>query len=306
MLKHYDLESPNEMSVNYRWLQPPQISYFVSTTDEFGNANLTPVTLGTLVCAQYPRDGKPGAYFFTFSVGCRNLNDKGNTVEARQGFKNLQKNGECVISYLGSHLLHESIICNMPIPYGISEIDVAGLTAVPSKKVKPFSVAECAVNMECKVVHSYNLDGYYQMFVCRVVGISVREDYIANDEKNGGYGILAGDPIFEVQVEPDKKNQLRLSYAKLNLDEIYQPGEDFGCSVDWVGTFNQWIIDEHQRGKISANEMSEILVLYKKWIDDRNPETNSEVKNKLTAYLKKICENADNNIQSKKISVKLN
>lgn len=305
MLKHYDLESPEEMSVNYRWMQPPQIAYFVSTIDEFGNPNLTPVTLGTFVCAQYPRDGKAGSYFFTFSIGCRTLNDKGNVVESRQGFKNLQKNGECVISYLGSDLLRQSIICNMPIPHGISEFDVAGLTAVASQKVKPFSVEECAVNMECKVVHSYNLDGYYQMFVCRVVGVSVRPDYIENDEQTGGYGILASDPIFEVQVEPNAKKQLRLSYAKLNLNEVFQPGAEFGCAVDWVGNFNQWIVDEHQRGKISANDMSDILVLYKQWNKNRNPETNLDVKDKLTNYLKKICKSESNDVNPKQINVKL-
>ena len=34
---------------NYRWIQPPQIAYLVSTIDEFGNNNVTPVTLGTCV-----------------------------------------------------------------------------------------------------------------------------------------------------------------------------------------------------------------------------------------------------------------
>ena len=72
----------------------------------------------------------------------------------------------------------------MPIPYGISEFDVAGLTAVPSAKVKAFSVAQCAVNMECKVEHSYNLDGYYQMYVCRVVGLSVNEEFVEKDKNN--------------------------------------------------------------------------------------------------------------------------
>ena len=91
--RYYDLCSPHETDVNYRWLQPPQIAYLVSTVDCFGNANLTPATLGTLICTQYPRDGKPGSYYFAFSLGCCPMPDEGNELAPRHGFLNLEQNG---------------------------------------------------------------------------------------------------------------------------------------------------------------------------------------------------------------------
>ena len=45
----------------------------------------------------------------------------------------------------------------MPIPRGISELDVAGLTPLPSRKVQPTGVKECPINLEAKVISSQNL-----------------------------------------------------------------------------------------------------------------------------------------------------
>ena len=290
MTVYYDLESSTESSVNYRWMQPPQIAYLVSTVDEYGNANLTPVTLGTLVCAQYPREGRPGSYFFTFSVGRRHLADQGNELEPRHAFLNLQKNGECVISYLGYNLMRQSIICNMPIPYGISEFDVAGLTPLPSGKVAPFSVAECPVNMECRVEHSYDLDGYYQMYVCRVVALAVQEGYVQRDTANGGLGVFAIDPLFEVQVDRDADNrQLRLYYGRLDPKKIHRTADDFGCLEDWVGSFGTWIASEQARGKLAPEEADELLALEKAWRSQRDPVTNAAVKEQLSARLARLC-----------------
>ena len=43
----YDLETSKHPDWNIRWIQPPQAAYLVSTVDGAGNANLTPVTMGT-------------------------------------------------------------------------------------------------------------------------------------------------------------------------------------------------------------------------------------------------------------------
>lgn len=45
--ERFDLEIDRHPDWNHRWLQPPQIAYLVSTLDRRGNANLTPVTMGT-------------------------------------------------------------------------------------------------------------------------------------------------------------------------------------------------------------------------------------------------------------------
>ena len=47
-LKYYDLESSQPGHIK-RWIQRPQISYFVTTIDGNDNVNSTPITMGTCV-----------------------------------------------------------------------------------------------------------------------------------------------------------------------------------------------------------------------------------------------------------------
>ena len=117
----YDLTSPSS-GMNYRWIQPPQIAYFVTTVDSKGNVNSTPVTLGTCVSVDMEPE-ECGNFYFTFALGCSNLPH----VSARHGFQNLLEVPECVISYIGTDLFRESQVACLPLPKGISEIDVAGL-----------------------------------------------------------------------------------------------------------------------------------------------------------------------------------
>ena len=169
---YYDFDDLS-CDINYRWLQPPQIAYFVTTTDRTGNVNTTPVTLGTLVAAALPRGDKPSEYFFTFSLGKVHLKDEGNEIGVRHGFLNLRATDECVISYIGHSLVHASVVAGLPIPRGISEIDVAGLTPLPSQKVTPPGIAECPVNMEAKIVSSQPIGTYYELYLAQVVAASV-------------------------------------------------------------------------------------------------------------------------------------
>ena len=289
MKEYFDLTAVNGDTMNYRWLQPPQIAYFISTLDEYGNPNLTPVTLGTLNCAQYSRNGKPGSYFFSFSMGCNDLYNKDDIILHRQGFENLQKGRQCVVSYVTHNVINESIVSCMPIPHGISEFDVAGLTPIKSSKVKPYSIKECPVNMECEVVETFDMDGYYKFFICRIVSVSVDKEYIDNDDANDGRGIYAADPVFEVQISKIKNGAARLCYGRLDPQKLDFPGEDFGCLKDWVGTFEQWISDECTRGKITKEEQAHIMELNEKWNKNRDGKANAEVKAELTSLLKKIC-----------------
>ncbi len=294
MAKFFDVKNASYFEFNYRWVQPPQAAYFISTIDEMGNTNLTPVTLGTLNCAYYPTDGKKGSYYFSFALSTKKYVEEGNKHDVRHGFYNLQKNGECVISYIGESLLNESIICNMPIPYGISEFDVAGLTPFDSTMVKPKSIKECPVNMECRVVHSHSLDGVYQLYVCEIVGVSVDEKHLqidANDERH--LGILNIDPLFEVQIIRDNSGSTRLNYAKIDKGSIKSTGENFGCLVDWVGTFEQWIDDECLRNKITQTQKNRIIELKHLWEACKDPVKNKAVKDELSEFLYKICKSVD-------------
>jgi len=93
-----------------------------------------------------------------------------------------------VISYFGNDLLRESWIAGMPIPSGISELDVAGLTPLPSKKVKPGGIAECPVNIDC-----------YSDWNCHLIGTF--EQWLEDEQKRGKLSEQEKTKLFELNAE---------------------------------------------------------------------------------------------------------
>ncbi len=283
----YDFEDMN-LDINYRWLQPPQIAYFVTTRDKRGNVNATPVTLGTLVAASLPRNGKPAEFFFTFALGSTDLHDPGNEIESRHAFHNLEETGECVISYIGAELAFASTVAGLPVPRSISEIDVAGLTELPSLKVGPPGISECPVNMEAVIRSSQPLGSYYRLYLAEIVAAQIDEKFVKEDD---GIGVLAIDPLFEALIdrsdEPD--GNIRLSYARIDSDSLTRMGVGLGCREDWIGTFPKWIEGEVARGKISREEGESILETGRLWKANPDPIGNSLIKKQLTEMLRRLC-----------------
>lgn len=270
-----------------RWIQPPQVAYFVSTVDSYGNVNVTPVTMGTCIANRY--------FSFTLSnLHVKEWDQDYNDFQdgVKQGYCNFRENPECVISYFGYDLLRESWIAAMPIPKGISEIDVMGLTPLPSKIVKPCGIQECPINLEARVLHTHKLGGKWVHYVCEVVHVAVHKDLV---EKNNtgpykGYGLMLIDPLLEVYIgkggTPDADN-VRLVYDRLDFNKIERCPEDVGCKNSWIGGFKEWINDEYARGKLTQDEVGRIFYLAEQWSVDRDPVQNGAVKAELTSLIKK-------------------
>jgi flavin reductase (DIM6/NTAB) family NADH-FMN oxidoreductase RutF len=56
------------------------------------------------------------------------------------------------------------------VPPEVDEFELAGLTPLASKKIKPFRVAESPITFECEMVHHYFLEDHKQGGACIVVG----------------------------------------------------------------------------------------------------------------------------------------
>jgi len=280
--EYFDILNDLEVNFNYRFIQPPQISYFVTTLDEFGNVNSTPVTLGTCNSANLPRNGKPAEFYYTFALRNKATTEAYDVNRPRDGFINLLKSDELVISYIGKHIIKESIITNLPLPRGISELDVAGLHTFTSTNVLVPSIVECPINIECKVVNRVQLGDYYMLYVCKAVGISVDKELIEKDMN--GFGVLNIKPLFEVNISETESGNQRLNYGEMDYSKILTPGDDFGSFGDWVGTFEHFIDSEFLRKKITLEEKKLILDLA---IQFKNSRGNKEIKKRLTALIKK-------------------
>jgi flavin reductase (DIM6/NTAB) family NADH-FMN oxidoreductase RutF len=278
----FDISNDLKVDFNYRYIQPPQIAYFVTTKDEFGNLNSTPVTLGTCNSANMPRDGRAAEFYYSFSLRSKATHDVEDINRPRDGYINLLKSDELVISYIGRDIMRESIIANLPFPRGISELDVAGLNTFPSTNISVPSIKECPINIECKVINRVQLGEYYMLFICKAVGVSVDEELIAKDKD--GLGVFHINPLFEINISNTESANTRLNYGEMDYKKISVPGDDFGSKGDWIGTFSHFIDSEYQRGKITSIEKTEILDLAKAFKKDRS---NQVIKNKLTELIKK-------------------
>ena len=268
------LETYETTGFSHRWIQPPVVCYFVTTVDRFGNSNTTAVSMGTAFQAMPPHM----RWCYAFAMA----ND-------RQGRRNLDETGECVISYFPYSLIRQSEVAGLPVPDGISEMEVAGLTPLPSKQVKPCGIAECVSNLEAKVIETVRINGS-TLFVLEIVGCSVHKDAVEKDMRTPYEpGMLMSDLLFEVSIKPDPVtgDPARLNYARLN-PEVYPTPNDFGPDNRWVGTFEEWMDGEERRGKITSEEKQHILQLNSLWLTNRDPDTNGEVKKELTDWLKKI------------------
>lgn len=281
---YFDLMK-SDKGFNYRWVQPPQITYLVSTIDEHGNNNTTPVTLGTCVGVNSLANFDESNYYYAFSVGSVDVPD----ISARQAFHNLERIPECVISYPGSDLLEQIWITGLPLPAGIDEIEVAQLTPLASKVVKPAGIKECPINMEARVKSSCAVGDHYKLYISQILSVSVDENLIEQDRENPlHYGVLAIDPLFEVAIVPKENLPPRLYFGKIDHQNLIRTPDNIGSSKKWVGSFEDWIEDEFERGKINQKERAQIFRLHHEWVINPDPMRNKDVKFELTQHLKKM------------------
>ena len=280
----YDLMGP-ETGMNYRWVQPPQIAYLVSTIDQNENVNVTPITLGTCIGVNSLPAPVESNYYFAFSVGNIDLPN----LPTRDAYYNLETIPECVISYPSSNLLEQIWMTALPIPRGINEMEVARLTSLPSKKVRPPGIQQCPVNMEAVVKSSFQVGAHFKLYVCQIVGVSVSSEYIKRDKRDRKHvGLLGIDPLFEVAIAAIENRPPRLYFGKIDKEKLYRTPDDLGSNSAWIGTFETWMEDEKNRRKISLEQIEEVLSLNEQWQANPDPKSNRQVKQKLTEILTNV------------------
>ncbi len=116
----------------------PRPIAWVTTLDPEGRVNLAPFSFFNAFGANPP--------VVVFSPTLRRDGSKKDTL------RNLEATGEFVLNAAVESLAEKMNLCSKELPYGQSEAELAGLTLLPSVKVKPPRVAETLVTMECKLL----------------------------------------------------------------------------------------------------------------------------------------------------------
>jgi flavin reductase (DIM6/NTAB) family NADH-FMN oxidoreductase RutF len=112
---------------------------------------------------------------------------------AKDTVANIMENGEFVVHIVSHEIRDKMNVCAIAYPHGIDEIEKAGFTAVPSRRVKPPRIAEAPIAMECRVMQRLELGlKPYHLVIGEVVYFHFRDGTV-NDKYY--VDVAAVDPI---------------------------------------------------------------------------------------------------------------
>jgi len=146
----------------------PRPIAFASTVDDKGNVNLSPFSFFNAFSAHPP--------ILVFS-SARRVRD--NTT--KHTLDNVLKVPEVVINIVDYEIAEQMSLASTEYDAGVNEFIKAGLTEVPSIKIKPPRVSESPVSFECKVLEVKPLGeegGAGNMIICEVLLAHIRENIL--------------------------------------------------------------------------------------------------------------------------------
>ncbi|GIV36064.1 MAG: flavin reductase [Cyclobacteriaceae bacterium] len=151
----------------------PRPIAFVSSMDKEGRVNLSPFSFFNVFSANPP--------ILIFSPA-----RKGRDGTVKDTFLNVTEIPEAVINVVNFSIVHQASLASAEYPRGINEFEKAGLTAVPSKVVRPPRVAESPVNLECRINQVIELGksgGAGNLVICEVLLMHIKDEILGEDGK---------------------------------------------------------------------------------------------------------------------------
>ena len=148
----------------------PRPIAFVSTVDDHGVENLAPYSFFNAFSSNPP--------ILVFSS-----NRKVTDNSTKDTLHNVRKTGEEVINMVSYNIVRQMSLASVEFPSEVSEFTKTGLTPVASDLVRPPSVLESPVNMECKVKDIITLGehgGAGHLIICEVLRIKIAEEVFTN------------------------------------------------------------------------------------------------------------------------------
>lgn len=111
--------------------------------------------------------------------------------------RNIIETGEFVVNLPSEEILEQIMVTAVNFPHNVNEIEKAGLTAIPSEKVRAPRIKECKFHMECKL--KWRRDN---LIVGKVVAASADKDLIecSSEERQRKLGqmVLVGARMYGI------------------------------------------------------------------------------------------------------------
>ncbi|WP_264509763.1 flavin reductase family protein [Flavobacterium sp. N1719] len=128
---------------------------WISTVDADGVNNLAPFSYFNLL-----GDDPPHVMFSTRRDNDSNKDTLNNVLTTKQFVVNMVT--EAVVEQMNA--------TSDKLPPEVDEFVHAGLTPIPSLKIKPMRVKESPIHLECELVHHYFLEEHQQGGACVLIG----------------------------------------------------------------------------------------------------------------------------------------
>ena len=158
--------SPKESYKLLSGLIIPRPIAWVSTISVEGGTNLAPFSFFNIMGVNPP--------IVAFAPG-----DKAPSVP-KDTAQNIASGSEFVVNLVDESLMSQMVVSAQPHASAVSEIELTGLTVVPSVSVSPPRVAEAPVSMECKEVQTLLIGGN-RLIIGEVLELHVKDEFLESD-----------------------------------------------------------------------------------------------------------------------------
>ena len=149
-------------------LVAPRPIALITSLDEQGRMNAAPFSAYNYLCTDPP------------IIGVGVANRPSDVFVPKDTARNIRRTGEFVVNVVTEDIAQKMNICAIDFPAGMSELEIAGFTTVPSQKVKVPRIAEAHAALEC-VEHTTLEIGRSRIILGRVVAVYVEDRYVDPD-----------------------------------------------------------------------------------------------------------------------------
>jgi flavin reductase (DIM6/NTAB) family NADH-FMN oxidoreductase RutF len=95
----------------------------------------------------------------------------------RHSYDLIQKTGEFVVNIPGEELIDEVEYCGFVSGKEVDKFAARGLTPIPGSSIQTPIIAECPINIECRVGHHLPL-GSHDLFIGEVVAVQISPEVL--------------------------------------------------------------------------------------------------------------------------------
>jgi flavin reductase (DIM6/NTAB) family NADH-FMN oxidoreductase RutF len=143
----------------------PRPIALVTSRNEDGGLNAAPFSAYNYLCTDPP------------IVGLGVMDRPGSDFVPKDTARNIRRTGEFVVNVVTEDLLQQMNICATDFPAEVSELDMAGLTTVSSRRVNVPRIAQAHAALECVEFTTMEI-GRSRIILGRIVAMYIEDKFV--------------------------------------------------------------------------------------------------------------------------------